>query len=68
MICQRMKAVESAHTEGSWTLAKFMELVPDQAVTITGDDERAFVLRQQKAELRLKGGLARETSPVVWRG
>ena len=67
-ICQRMKAVESAHSVGTWSLAKFMELVSDQQVSCTGEDERAFVLRLRKAELRLGGAAPRETGPPQRRG
>ena len=51
---QRLKALETAHNEGSWDLAKHHELIPASLASITGDEEKHVAARTELQELKLK--------------
>ena len=51
---QRLKALETAHNEGSWDLAKHHELIPPSLASITGDEEKHVAARTELQELKLK--------------
>ena len=55
ILCQRMKAVESAASEGSWVPARYIEIVPESDVSMMDEVGRAHVHRQQRADARLYG-------------
>ena len=51
---QRLKALETAHKEGSWDLARHHELIPAALASITGEEERHVAARTEMQELKLK--------------
>ena len=53
-LVQRWKAVETAVSEGSWSLARHQELLPHQDVGLTGDPERAVLARTELERARLE--------------
>jgi hypothetical protein len=58
VLVQRLIAIENASAEGSWSMARFTELVPDGGASAMPDQERSLVLRHAKAEARLRSGAA----------
>jgi len=56
VLVQRLIAIENASAEGSWSMARFIELVPDGGASAMPDQERSLVLRHAKAEAKLRGG------------
>ena len=55
VLVQRLIAIENASAEGSWSMARFIELVPDGGASAMPDQERSLVLRHAKAEAKFRG-------------
>ena len=53
-LIQRWKAVETAVADGSWSLARHQELLPQHDVGLTGDSERAVLARAELERARLE--------------
>ena len=68
LMMQRIKALQTAHQEGSWETARFLELIPPGDVVLPSEGERRAALRDRSSDLRLsrghvKGGGGRSHSP-----
>ena len=48
------KALESSVADGSWAVAKGLEIAPDQAVGLTTTDEKRLAAREQLLRMKLK--------------
>ena len=69
ILMQRFRALEMASSQGSWELAKHMELIPDSAVTCVPVEMRSEALRRQALLQRVNGkGGRREYTPRVGEG
>ena len=60
VLIQRFQSVELAVTEGSWSLGKHLELIPEPRVSSMPQKVKEKALRQEKEEAKLR---QRETSP-----
>lgn len=54
VICQRVKALEKASNEGSWTSAQFLELIPSENASLLERDEEVFINKEALLEQKLK--------------
>ena len=62
LLIQRFKAVETSVSDGSWSLARHLELIPEEGVGLTSPAERDLIakLELQRARLAEGGGTRRE--------
>ena len=62
ILIQRFKAVETSVSDGSWSLARHLELIPEEGVGLTSPAERDLIakLELQRARLAEGGGTRRE--------
>ena len=56
LLMQRLKALQTAHQEGSWETARFLELIPPGDVVLPSEGERRSALRDRSSDLRLSRG------------
>ena len=54
MLAQRFKAVELAATEGSWSIAKHLELIPEGGVTSLSARDREAATKKESQEIKLR--------------
>ena len=54
VLVQRFKAVETAHGDGGWGVARHMELIPDPKVTAVSQKEREQAAKLEKSDLKLR--------------
>ena len=54
LLAQRLKAVETAVAEQSWSTARHQELIPSQAASLTTEGERRRAARQEVAHGKLR--------------
>ena len=54
VICQRVKALERASSEGSWSSAQFLELIPAENASLLERDEEVFISKEALLEQKLK--------------
>ena len=55
LLGQRVKALEKASHDGSWTAAQFLELLSPEAGGLLERDEEVYMNREALLELKLKG-------------
>ena len=53
VLAQRLKALEVAASEGCWDRAQFLELIPNESVTLTDKDEQHMMARESDLRARL---------------
>ena len=56
VVSQRVKALERATSEGNWSSAQFLELIPTEAASMLERDEEVYLSKEALLEQRLKGG------------
>ena len=62
LLIQRFKALETSVSDGSWSLARHLELIPEEGVGLTSPAERDLIakLELQRARLAEGGGTRRK--------
>ena len=53
LLMQRLKALQTAHAEGNWDTARFLELIPPGEVVLPSEEERRSAMRDRSMDLRL---------------
>ena len=56
LLIQRFKAVETSVTDGSWSLARHLELIPEEGVGLTSPAERDLIAKLELQRARLVEG------------
>ena len=56
VVAQRFRAVELASAEGTWQLARHLELIPEARVSVTSTEARAEAARLERLETKVRLG------------
>ena len=54
LLMQRFKAIEMSCTDGSWSVAQHLELIPESNIGITSRAERSDAATVEKSERKLR--------------
>lgn len=54
LLVQRFKAIEASFSEGGWSLARHIEIIPPAAASLVREDERRMAARAEVAALKLR--------------
>ena len=60
VVAQRVKAIDKALTDGGWTRAQFLELIPQEGASLLDRDEEVAVSKDAKVEQDLRSGGGRD--------
>ena len=55
VVSQRVKALERATTEGNWSAAQFLELIPTETASMLERDEEVYLSKEALLERKLRG-------------
>ena len=64
LLVQRFKAVELAATEGTWSMAEQVELVPEAWISSMSQEERDRVIRHERRSARSEQAVAQMRSDL----
>ena len=56
VVAQRFRAVELASADGTWQLARHLELIPEARVSVTSTEARAEAARLERLETKVRMG------------
>ena len=56
LLIQRFKALETSVSDGSWSLARHLELIPEEGVGLTSPAERDLITKLELQRARLAEG------------
>ena len=54
VVAQRVKALEKATSDGAWTTAQFLELIPSESSSLLDRDEQVYLSKEALLEQKLK--------------